>query len=372
VGFERAKAVTVAQSDRSFRSLKGLERTGSTSRVLNFAAIAARNAERGEQPPPFFQAGVLGGALIIKHRLRASEHGVFARPRYTATKVVVPFERTDLSLGGRALFVGQPGWTKMLGSLHGEPNAHAQDVALLEALDELPSLDPFLVREQLKRRQFNMAPGYFVLSPADLERMETYVHGELAELVRLACGGDRLRAETEKLAHAILSGENDQRLESLRGALHLDDSEYGEGLFCWRGLLYYKWSLRDALPRLEEMVADLAAIRMVGPRNKAIIEQVVELKNQVVSGVTRRLSQVAQQVTEYDDAFALLRDQIDPSAFSKFLMAAPTAFRALGEDLGVLSHAASYWRYRFPKDAPLLAAPDELIDILEEYALALD
>ena len=53
-------------------------------------------------------------------------------------------------------------------------------------------------------------------------------------------------------------------------------------------------------------------------------------------------------------------------------MAAPTAFRALGEDMGVLSHSASYWRYRFPDDEPLLAAPDELVDILEEYALALD
>src|SRR5206468_9897678 len=117
--------------------------------------------------PPFFTASVLGGALVIKHRLRPHEIGVFARPRYTATKVVIPFERTDLSLGGRALFVGQQGWTKALGSLHGEPKAHAQDIAILEALDELPSLDPFLVREQLKRRHLEMAAAYFVLSDAD-------------------------------------------------------------------------------------------------------------------------------------------------------------------------------------------------------------
>jgi hypothetical protein len=363
----------VAPRDRAYRSLKGLERTGATSRVLNFAAIVARQAERAAEPlAPFFQAGVLRGALIIKHRLRADEHGLFARPRHTGTKVVVPFERTDLSLGGRSVFVGQKGWTKALGSLHGERDAFPEDVAILEALDELPSLDPFLVREQLKRRHCQKAVAYFVLSPADLERMQSFVHAELEELVQLALGDERVGCETEKLARAILSGENDLRLEALRGALHLEDSEYGEGLFCWRGLLYYKWSLLDVLPLLEEMVGEIGAVRLVGPRSQSVVDRVYELKNLVASGFARRLSQIGQQVTEYDKAFALLRDQVDPAAFSKFLMAAPTAFRALGEDMGVLSHAASYWRYRFPGDAPLLARADELIDILEEYALALD
>ena len=364
--------MTVAQRDRAFRSLKGLERTGSTSRVLNFAAISARNAERGGEPlPPFFTAGVLGGSLVIKHRLRGDELAAFARPRYTATKLVIPFERTDLSLGGRSLFVGQQGWTKALGSLHGETKGHAQDIAILEALDELPSLDPFLVREQLKRRHFERAAAYFVLSDADLERMHGFVSRELDELVRLACGGDRLGHETERLVHAILSGEEDVRLEALRGALHLDENEYGEGLFCWRGLLYYKWSLNDVLPTLEDMITDMGAVRLVGPRSQAVVDRVYELKNQVAGGFARRTSQVGQALTEYDEAYALLRDQIDPAAFTRFLMGAPTLFRALGEDIGVISHAATYWRYRFPHGEPPLAAPDELIDILEEYALAL-
>lgn len=365
--------MTVATRDRAYRSLKGLERTGATSRVLNLAAIAARADERAGEPlSPFFQAGVLRGAVIIKHRLRAEEHGVFPRARYTATKVVVPFERTDLSLGGRSVFVGQQGWTRALGSLHGEREAFAQDVAILEALDELPSLDPFLVREQLKRRRFPRASAYFVLSPADLERMQGFVHAEMEQLVRLACGAERVGGETDKLVHAILSGEDDLRLEALRGALHLDESEYGEGLFCWRGLLYYKWALREILPLMEEITGEIGGVRLVGPRSQAVLEQVYALKNQVAGGFGRRLAQVGQQVAEYDSAFALLRDQVDPAGFSRFLLAAPTAFRALGEDMGVLSHAASYWRYRFPGEAPLLATADELIDILEEYALALD
>jgi len=363
----------VAQRDRASRSLKGLERTGSTSRVLNLAAIAARQTERGLEPAaPFFEAGVLGGALVLKHRLRGDEVSAFNHPRYTATKLLIPFERTDLSLGGRSLFVGERNWTRTLGSLHGAAAAHPHDVAILEALDELPSLDPFLVREQMKRRHFALAATYFALSEGDREQMHSFVRGELEGLVRLACGVERVGHETERLVHAILSGEEDTRLESLRGALHLGEVEYGEGLFCWRGLLYYKWSLGQLTPLLADISGELGAVRLRGARSQATLDHVYALKNQVAGGFARRTTQVAIALGEYETAFALLRDQVDPAAFSRFLIEAPSSFRSLGEDVGVLSHAATYWRLRFPRGEPLLALADELIDILEEYALALD
>jgi len=365
--------MTVAPRDRAYRSLKGLERTGSTSRVLNFAAVTARQAERGvAKPPPVFKAGVLGGAVLVKHRLRPNEQSLFLKPRYTATKLVIPFERTDLSLGGRSLFVGQKGWIKLLGGLQGEPAPWPEDVALLQALDELPSLDPFLVREQMKRRRLTVAADYFALSEADLAAMHGFVSDELEGLVRLACGTDRVEHETDRLVDAILSGDRDLRLEALRGALHLGESEYGEGLFCWRGLLYYKWTLQQALPLLADLLGELAEIRLVGPKTPAAVEQIAELKNRLASGFAQRTSQVGEALADYDQAFALLRDQIDPAAFSRFLIAAPGVFQALGEDMGLLSHAATYWRFRFPASEPLLATPDELIDILEEFAVALD
>lgn len=363
--------MTLAQRDRAFRSLKGLERTGATSRVLNLAALRARHADKAERPPAFFAAGALGGALIVKHRLRPGEEQVFNRPRYLATKLIIPFERTDLSLGGRYLFVGQQGWLKLLSSLRGEATAEPHDVGVLEALDELPSLDPFLVREQLKRRGFDLAASLFVLSNADLERMQGFVHDELEDLVRMACGAERVRHETDKLVRAILSGEDDARLEALRGAMQLGAAEYGEGLFCWRGLLYYKWSLTDVFPALREMTSDIGAMRLVGPRSEQTIAQIYDLKTRVACALAGRMQEVAVSVSAYDEAYALLRDRIDPAGFCRFLLEAPATFREVGEIMGVLSHAASYWRYRFPLDAQLLARPDELIEILEEYEAAL-
>ena len=198
--------------DRSFRSLAGLEKTASTSRVLNLAAIASQNAGDGDyHGSPFFKATALNGAVIIKHRLRQDEQYNFDAAKRISTKLIIPFERTDLSLGGRSLFVGQRGWHEMLMQLRGDQDEEARDISLLEALDELPSLDPFLLREHLKRRDFKIANCYFAISAADTERMQRFVSGEISKLVDLAYGGPGAASDSNnniaKLVSLLLSGE---------------------------------------------------------------------------------------------------------------------------------------------------------------------
>src|SRR5579864_6800017 len=267
----RRLIVAARSQDRSYRSLSGLERTASTSRVLNLAAVASQNAGDPEyDSSPFFKAAALNGAVIIKHRLRADEQYIFDQSRRITTKVIIPFERTDLGLGGRSLFVGQRGWQDLLNQLRGSADDEARDVALLEALDELPSLDPFLLREHLKRRDFKIANCYFAISPADLERMQRFVSGEISKLVDLAYGGGRAgapNANISKLVSLLLSGEDDARLEPLRLTLGLEGENFREGIFSWKGFLYYKWVLNSLWPELRGVISELTEIKVVGPRD---------------------------------------------------------------------------------------------------------
>jgi hypothetical protein len=54
-------------------------------------------------------------------------------------------------------------------------------------------------------------------------------------------------------------------------------------------------------------------------------------------------------------------------AFRDFLLKSPEMFITLGERTGMVSHIASFWRYRFPKGKPLQAELDELFDILQDF-----
>jgi len=362
--------VAARSQDRSYRSLAGLERTASTSRVLNLAAVASQNVGDPEyEASPFFRAATLNGAVIIKHRLRTDEQYIFERSKKISTKVIIPFERTDLSLGGRSLFVGQRGWTELLAQLRGNQEDEARDVALLEALDELPSLDPFLLREHLRRRDFKIANCYFAISAADLERMQRFVSSEISKLVDLAYGNKDGKANSNisKLVSLLLSGQDDTRLEPLRLTLGLEGENFREGIFSWKGFLYYKWVLTSLWPELREVIAELTEIKVVGPRDYEMLNQVKDVGSRVNQAILGQVRKVRVTLQVYDDAFAELTQQSNPVAFRNFLLKSPEMFLSLGERTGMVSHIASFWRYRFPKGRGLQIELDELFDILQDF-----
>ena len=73
-----SKLKPVNKADRRIRSLRNLERTASTSRVLSLIAVEAESAQRPEyQQAPLFKNKVLNTSIILKHRLRHDDMYLF-------------------------------------------------------------------------------------------------------------------------------------------------------------------------------------------------------------------------------------------------------------------------------------------------------
>ena len=361
-----------SSNERIYRSLRGLEKTASTSRVLNLAALALRHAGNPEHlDKPLFKSPVLNGAVILKHRLRAEEVDLFDGLTRNATKVIVPFDKADLSLGGRAVFVGEKSWTPVLQELRGGGEEMLRDVEILEAIDQLPSLDPFLLREHLKRRGFDISPNYFDISQADVDRMQKFVGGEIARLIQLAYGGAGGGGATNKLVEALLSSKTDERLEPLRLTLQLEGESYREGIFSWKGFLYYKWVLNTLWPQLKEVLMELAKVRVLGPRDRDLMIVVEEMKIRLRQALEHQVKTVMGYLKTYDLVFDQLTGEGNAMAFRDFLLKSPDLFMSLGEGAGTVSHVASFWRYRFPKGKPLMAPMGELLDLLQDFEAGL-
>src|SRR6185437_7148996 len=268
----------------------------------------ANNPEHAAQP--LFQAPPLNAAVILKHRLRTNEVGVVFTRHRTATKLIVPLERSDLSLGGRSLFVGDRGWMESLQELAGTSHELGRDAGVLEALDELPSLDPFLLREHMKRRGFEVADTHFEISPGDLEQMQAFVGGEISRLIDLAYQGRTAsEANTGRLVEALLSSRNDERLEPLRLTLRLEGESYREGIFAWKGFLYYKWMLNSLWPRLRQVLLELGTVKTTGPRDVELEGLVRALKARLHDSIERQVKAVSDYLRVYDGVFEeLTRD----------------------------------------------------------------
>ena len=365
----------VQNSQRAIRSLEHLQSSGSTARVLNLRDIALRMAGDPDFiARPLFKNPDLNRAIIVKHRLRSNETEDFILPRSTATKILLPIDINDLKMGARFLFIGQRGFDDLLGESFGiRISYESNDYRTLRLIDETPSLDPFLLREQLRRNGLEPARCYFDLTQADTRRMLTFAQREIEPLVQVSIGNDpSLSMRSSRLAQKILANAADADLDPLRRTMQLDQNQYMEGIFCWKAFLYYKWRLMDLLPQVGEISKQIETIRprgMVDNETRAVL---ASSRETIRTAFMTALRRVRDTLAVYDQAYSGLTQRNDPIGFRNFLLNAPALFSELGERLGAVDHVISFWGFRFPKGKPVMITGDELADIFTDFEFSLN
>ena len=355
-------------SDRSVRFLHALG-GASTSRVLNLGQIARNNQDDPEHAAkPMFRSPPINTAFLLKHRMRSDETYMFNSVRSVATKIIVPFDLNDLKAGGRSIFIEQKGFVESLRSA-GHYNAENLecDLAVLRLLNTLPSLDPFLLREQLRDHEFDVAPCYFEISAGDQQRMHEFVAAELSRLIQLASGSSNADGSTNRMVSALLSNKVDEKLEPLRLTLGLTGSDFREGVFSWRGFLYYKWSMDKFWP---DVMSVLREINQIQPHGPVSVDQRAFFtggRRSIIEMVRDYGKDVDKVLSIYNDSFRDLVAQQSPKTFRDFLLSAPYMFLELGEKMGAISHIVRFWRYRFPAGGPKHIDAEELTVIFQDF-----
>jgi hypothetical protein len=355
-------------ADRSVRFLTAIG-GASTSRVLNLVHIGRANKENAEyQEKPLFLSPVVNNSFILKHRTRSDEAYMFSSPRTVATKILIPFDLADLRAGGRSIFVDQRGFVESLrASGNYKSEALERDLQVLRLLNAIPSLDPFLLREHLRNNEIEVSPCYFTISVGDQERMQTFVSGELTKLIQLAAGGASNDASVNRMVEAMLSNRIDEKLEPLRMTLGLSGDDFREGVFSWRGFLYYKWSMASFWPDVMRILREINQIQphgAVDPEQRAFL---TSARRNIIEMVRDNGNHVTKVLKVYDESFGDLVARHSPKTFRDFLLSAPYMFLELGEKMGTISHIVSFWRYRFPPGSPRHIDAEELSAIFQDF-----
>jgi hypothetical protein len=315
--------------DRSIRSLCALS-AASSNRVLNLIAIADANQyNEKHRNAPLFQSKIINASIILKHRLRADEMDLFVQRRALATKIIIPFERGDLKVGGQSLFIGQSGFQELLEEVgnYRDQGEMKRDLDVMRLIDGVPSLDPFLLREHLRCNDIMPDSCYFAISEADQQRMYDYAAQEIS------------------------------RLTALAGAAGAQS--------------YYKWSLEEYWPDLIRALCDIKSIRAAGKvslEEKMVLD---ESKQLILRGARDNSREIRRIIGIYDSAYAGMIDRQDAKQFREFLLGAPKLFLDIGDKMGALSHITSFWNYRFPVGAPRAADAEELIAIFHDFTRGL-
>ena len=357
-------------SDPGFRNLALLDMTASTARVLNLRHTSIHHLGDPELAlRPFFAHPALNRAIVVKHHLRHNELESFDHARTSATKVLLPIDHANLRAGAKYFFIGQRDYDQVVEAEFGLTDPDARDLHLLKFLDDVPSFDPFLLREQLRRRGLDPAPCYFNVSQADTARMLSFAQAEIQPLVDIAFANTLGASGT--LARKILSNAGDSALAPLRGVLHLDLEQFAEGVFCWKAFLYYKWKLIHLKPGIDRVSAELATIRPHKRGDPDLHDYIAAARANLQRAMATGTRSVTQTLRLYDVAYNGLIRQGDGVGFRDFLLQAPARFSKLGEELASVDHMVSFWQYRFPAARPPAVSVDELATIFRDFEAGL-
>ncbi len=372
IGSSTESHFTVA---REMRNLAHLNTTASSHRVLNLSKIWLQNRENEDYVArPMFENSGLNRAIIIKHTLRMDERHLFGPGRTTVTKIVLPFDARDLTLGGRSFFFRQMRFEELMSSYLGIDDIHRnRDVDILRCFDNLPSLDPFLVREHLLRMNHRPAGCYFQISPADLRSMGAFTAREIEHLVAAAFGNTQVRGAA-KLGTKILSDRLDKELSPLREALGMTEDQFAVGISSWRGFLYYKWAYVELQDGIREVLGGLSGYRPVPTHDDMLRTYLRRARPRLAKALVKTIQDAGRTLEAYDEVYRAMDEDRNPEPFRQFLLRGSRLFIDLGDRLGTLNHIVSFWRFRMKRVLENNSKPLESIeyaDILIDFEASL-
>ena len=255
-------------SSRAQEGVADLTRTlaeAESSRLLNLSQIHQRwGQDEAHAERPLFENKVLNRSIIMKYTPRPGELFEYAERKIKSTKILLPLDRHDLSLGSFAGVIGQKDFSRIMSRhLDGSDRLSDRDEKVLSLIDQLPTLDPFLLYALLKSNGLDVCQAYFQLSDADRAAIQQEMAQAFTPLVLLCFpeGGDR-NDGVKSFIDKILNFEESAEIDSLRTAFKLTPELFSVAMFAWRGIIYYKWKTASLNTALTVATAKLSALKI--------------------------------------------------------------------------------------------------------------
>jgi hypothetical protein len=343
------------------RSIEGLAEVRANGRILNLAAITRDLGEKLKpsegEPSGLFNNRSLNRAIIVKHNVRENERYLLSRYKPVTTKIILPIDPNDLSLGGASFMLSE----RMAGSIledklglgrKSEEPKVIRDLKLLEILDSLATLDPFIVRERFAVDGYSLPEAFSTFQMQGDRQLGAYMKAQLMPLVRLAMGGSRNVAADdqaiERLAEEMFTIGQGEKVDLLRQALKISSDQWPAALYTWKAALFYEYRVRNFEPRFHRFMESVQKVKIYAFSIQAPAEIVLPMRFELISRAIRTKSKLDNLLATFNQAYRkdLIGDGT-PEAFRDYLISLQDKLYDFGVVNGVLEQIVGYWEYWF-------------------------
>lgn len=333
---------------RGERQLEALASRPSNWRIFNVGQHLSRVRETSaDNDVRLFSRRRMNDSIVIKHALRPNEFDLFERPPVVATKIVVPVDPQQISLGAYSFFVGERSAAQTMQRLFGivsERGRRDPDMEILGLLDRSPSLDVFLLKEILGGAT-GVSEQVFDVSLADVPEFRSYIHRELTPLVALATGSAD-PAKVGRLVDSIFGAKLGSQAENFLEALSLPAQKWPEVTFAWKAALYYEHNAADLRRRFETFAAAMRLLQTYGHSEAFPRSAVAQQHRALARAAGASFARCQQGLAHFNSA---RRSAIiaagNVAGLGTYLGELTEAVFDYAANAALTDHILSYWRY---------------------------
>lgn len=321
---------------------------------LNLLQHAARDASDA-----FFDNSALNNAVIFKYprfdyQLEndaevdyATQNKWLSICRPIETAIYVPQMLDAPERGGYAIYMRQRNYPDLIREHIGIEiddvlSPSDGDIVKLKIMDEIPSLDPFLLKATFDQYKIAIPPAFLRLAREEEVIIKTMITQRIMPVVAraLELGTTEIRAHCEKFVHAIWNpGLPEASL--FTEALRLDRRQAAPVFVAWKGITFYQLQFERGLGKIRDILQWLSTPEAV-PYDMHLHmmhrEQHDMFKDTVERKLRNALSKVKQVLQNYDFAYRTLVESNNPAPFRNFLITANARYWVLGYCCMCMNH----------------------------------
>lgn len=353
---------------------------GST-RILNCLNISQRITQ---SPPPhalLFKNRFLNRAILIKDRppiqpgqrppstdKTRQQSPQQAEKSRIGIKLYFPFDPEKIYDGGQYVYFNPDTIQSHLISSFGRPEGLSQDdydhdIKILQALNSIPTLDPFLVRDRLNGENIPIDDRYLMLTPEEWKQVQHHIRNKIRPMVAMAMPDGLTNAEEhiKPMMEAFWNARDLKALDPLIAAFRLPRDQTAEMIYAWKGIAFFEYHYSNVQAKVVEFARWLGGnifSHLTLPKTELI--ELTSIRDQIRQKTKDHLSSCTLILKDYSESYdKLFQRQESPTPFINFLNESPKYFWALGESIMRMLHATETWRRSAQRDEQMrLSATD--------------
>ena len=315
----------------------------------------AKTGKDAKAPAPklLFDSRTMNFSVFIKEPAK-TKPGMFApAPGKTLrTRIYFPYNRDRPTEGGVSIDSRDPRLDEALLNVAGldkknRPDTYEHDKKIIRILDELPSLDPFLLKDRFRQANMEVPDPYLYIQPGEWEAIRGFVHDQFRVVAHVIFPGEdhQMDEKAEQLTQQLWDLRDLEHLSALTKVFGLDPKRTEEIFYSWKGVIYYDYESDRLQPHISALFTWFDQGSTPKDFCKGEVEKELDRRRNAIKNLIKAaMAETQKHIAAYHRSFDLFfRERKTASDFVTFLQSAPRNFYSLGESLSKLSHSVVLW-----------------------------